>query len=56
MIPSNKRCSFGWKKKTGENFSRDVSNKFENNSAQGEEIILEDGEIDWLNLMPSKKT
>ena len=47
--------SFSWKRKIGENISKDKSKSFETNSKDEKDNSLESGEVDWISLAPKRK-
>ena len=48
----SKKKQFGWKRKIGSNISKSALNAFESQSKNEEE----DSEVDWLSLVPVKRT
>ena len=54
-MSSSQGCTFGWKRKIGEGVVKSTSSKFESSSASENDVVLSDGEIDWLHLVPNKK-
>ncbi|WAR24747.1 TTC33-like protein, partial [Mya arenaria] len=46
---------FGWKRKVGANVSKSVSTAFEKESKPDTDPEIEEGDVDWLTLFPTKK-
>lgn len=54
MTDSGKQ-KFGWKRKIGAQVSKAASSAFEGNSKDETDPEIENGDVDWLTLAPTRK-